>query len=149
MTLKFSDKNLEKKFGNIFDKQDVLMFKIIYLFVLLGSVLIFLFEIFGNDFSENSFNSLRCYMLLVAVILFLLYGFVVFSPTFNKNTSIYLLFLYLLFIVFRSIYEWFSDTLSKIMTGLILSSLINMLFGPIKISFLALLVNILTIVRYY
>lgn len=148
ITLKFGEAALEKKFGNIFDKKDVLAFRIIYLFVLLGSTCIFLLEIFGTDFSNDSSINTQNYLQLASLILYLLFGFVAFSKSFLKNTKFYLVFFVALFIILRAIYEWWTQTLSRILMGLILASIIHMLLGPLTIIIMTIIINILAIIRF-
>lgn len=149
LSLKFSDKNLEQKFGNIFDKRDVFAFRILYFFVLLGSIVILILEILQEDYSESSNLGMKNYLLLIDVILYLLFGFVAFSKKFYKNTSLYLLFLYIIFIILKFLYEMITSSLSKIMTGLILSSLINMLIGPVQVIAITLIFDIFAIARLF
>lgn len=146
MSLRFSDSLLEKKFGNIFDHKDILIFRILYLFVLMGSVLILFLEIF--EVSEAQFRT-HNYIQLITVLIYLMFGFVIFSKSFNKRTGIYLILVYLLFIGLRVLYEWLTETFSKVMSVLVLASFINMLLGPVIIALLSLLVDILSFVRLF
>ena len=124
-------------------------FRVIYSFVLLGSTVIFLLEIFGSDFSADNVIDTKNYLQLASLILYGLFGFIAFSKSFFKRTKLYLVLFYSMFIILRVSYEWWTDTLSKILNLMILASLINMLLGPINIIAMTIIINILAMIRFF